>query len=199
MPPDGRQPRQGSVIDRSRAVPRQRLVNVPRAAVPEEVIKGAGGGRGAGLVELLDEALYGVDRDGSHLHFLLRARGDELAALDARQEGAVVSQHAIDAQDVCDGDAMRETASDFQEKCGGVDIVIANAGIGGPDRLGKGDLTSIARTIDVNVIMLKALIREMGLSSRDKVEVGISTSAGGMMRLRQGKLDGYIAPIVDDG
>lgn len=55
------------------------------------------------------------------------------------------------AQDVVDGAAMMDLARDFVDWAGGVDLVIANAGMGSPDSLGSGDPRPLTQLMDVNV------------------------------------------------
>ncbi len=65
------------------------------------------------------------------------------------ERGAIALPGAID---VCDGEAMQEYARQFVQVAGGVDLVIANAGIGAPDDLTSGDAASHARLFEVNVL-----------------------------------------------
>lgn len=65
-----------------------------------------------------------------------------------RASGAEVQ---IYTQDVTDGEAMRALAEDFVGWAGGADLVIANAGVGGPDSLGQGDPSGLTWMMDVNV------------------------------------------------
>jgi NADP-dependent 3-hydroxy acid dehydrogenase YdfG len=106
------------------------------------VITGATSGIGAAL------ALH-YARPGTSLGLLGRRQG-RLADVATRCEaqGASILAGPID---VCDGSAMRAYASAFLEQADGVDLVIANAGVSGPDDLGSGDPSSHARMFDVNV------------------------------------------------
>src|SRR5687767_8655988 len=106
------------------------------------VITGATSGIGRAL------ALY-YAQPGTGLGLLGR-RQDRLAEVTQRCEaqGAAVLAAPID---VCDNAAMRAYASAFLEQTGGIDLVIANAGIGGPDHLGSGDAAYHVRLFDVNV------------------------------------------------
>lgn len=56
--------------------------------------------------------------------------------------------------DVRDGSAMRDYAEQFMQQAGGIDLVIANAGMGTPDALASGDAGPHAEVIEVNVIGL---------------------------------------------
>jgi short-subunit dehydrogenase len=106
------------------------------------VITGATSGIGVAL------ALH-YARPGTSLGLLGRRQG-RLADVATRCEarGASILPGPID---ICDGAAMRAYASAFLEQADGVDLVIANAGVSGPDDLGSGDPTYHARLFDVNV------------------------------------------------
>ena len=84
---------------------------------------------------------------------LLGRRGGRLADVAQRCQGrgAAVIAESID---VCDAVAMRAYASAFLEEAGGIDLVIANAGVGGSDDLASGDSAHHARIFNVNVIGL---------------------------------------------
>lgn len=75
-------------------------------------------------------------------------RLDEVAT-ELRELGAVVHTYAVD---VCDREAMQAMAADFVERAGGVDLVIANAGVGQPDLITSGDPSHAAFVFEVNVI-----------------------------------------------
>lgn len=72
----------------------------------------------------------------------------EALAAELRQRGAQVFVYAAD---VTDPGAMRRAIDDFVERAGGVDCVIANAGIGIRDSLREGDSEAVARLMSVNV------------------------------------------------
>jgi short-subunit dehydrogenase len=81
---------------------------------------------------------------------LLGRRQDRLADVAVRCEaqGAAIVAGPID---VCDHTAMQTYAAAFLEQAGGIDLVIANAGIHGPDDLGSGDAAYHTHIFDVNV------------------------------------------------
>lgn len=106
-------------------------------------ITGASSGIGAALARAYCQ-------EGSHLALVARRREllDALAAeLEAR--GASVTVYALD---VADTPAMHAAVNDFVQRAGGVDRVIANAGIGIGDTLREGDSESVARLMHVNLI-----------------------------------------------
>jgi short-subunit dehydrogenase len=75
---------------------------------------------------------------------LLSELGQEIAGRGAR---AIV--HAVDVGDTT---GMEKAAAEFAAECGGVDLVIANAGIGIPHQTREGKSEPIARLMRVNVI-----------------------------------------------
>jgi short-subunit dehydrogenase len=80
------------------------------------------------------------------------ARRAPLLAALARGIEAKGARAIIYAVDVSDTRVMHETASAFVGECGGVDLVIANAGIGVPNTTLTGDAEPIARLMSINVI-----------------------------------------------
>ncbi len=77
-------------------------------------------------------------------------RLDEVAAA-CRASGATVHTYAVD---VVDRPAMADMARDFLAQAGGVDLVIANAGVGNPDAhsLRAGDAGPMAALFETNVV-----------------------------------------------
>jgi short-subunit dehydrogenase len=89
--------------------------------------------------------------------------GTTLGLIGRRQErlGAVAGRcQAQGAQilpaplDVRDGAALQDYAEEFVTGAGGIDVVIANAGVGEPDQLASGQAAPHARLFEVNVIGL---------------------------------------------
>lgn len=107
------------------------------------VITGTTSGIGASL------ALH-YAREGVTLGLIGRRqeRLEEMAERCAA-EGALTLPAAID---VCDAEIMQEYARQFVQEAGGVDLVIANAGIGAPDDLPSGDAAAHAHLFEVNVL-----------------------------------------------
>ncbi|MGE4427616.1 MAG: SDR family NAD(P)-dependent oxidoreductase [Solirubrobacteraceae bacterium] len=104
------------------------------------LITGAASGIGAGLARRLHTRGAHVallDRDGGRL--------EELAATLGRR----ASTHELD---VTDGEALARAAGDVAERFGGLDVAVANAGLGG----GAGSLmdgsTDVERVLDVNLM-----------------------------------------------
>lgn len=77
-------------------------------------------------------------------------RLDEVAAA-CRGKGATVHTYCVD---VVDRSAMADMAKDFLAQAGGVDLVIANAGVGTPDPLSlrEGDAGPMAALFETNVV-----------------------------------------------
>lgn len=107
-------------------------------------ITGASTGLGAGLAEH-----YG--REGAVLGIVAR-RAELLAEHRARleQRGATVHTYALDVTDTA---AMQEAARDFTHRAGGVDLVVANAGVGTKKgAILNGASEDVARTLSVNLL-----------------------------------------------
>jgi short-subunit dehydrogenase len=80
------------------------------------------------------------------------ARRSELLSELAREIEGRGARARTFALDVSDSAAMAKGATEFVDRAGGVDLVVANAGIAIPDRIRKGDSESIANLMRVNVI-----------------------------------------------
>jgi short-subunit dehydrogenase len=82
----------------------------------------------------------------------LCARRAELLAELAAEVEARGARPVVYALDVADTFAMAKAAADFVEKAGGVDLVIANAGMGIPPGILAGKSAPIERLLRVNVV-----------------------------------------------
>lgn len=107
------------------------------------VITGATSGLGAELAR--QYAANGAT------HLGLVGRREALLKEVAEACRASGAQVQVYTQDVTDGNAMVELADDFVKWAGGADLVIANAGVGGHDSLGKGDPGPLTWMMNVNV------------------------------------------------
>jgi short-subunit dehydrogenase len=96
-------------------------------------ITGASSGIGAALARRYAE-------QGATLGLVAR-RGEQLEALRASLPGA--DRHSVHALDVTDHVALHAAAADFMARHGGIDVVIANAGIS------HGTLTRLAEDLPV--------------------------------------------------
>lgn len=82
---------------------------------------------------------------------LLARRADDLAEIVKEIESGGGRAHALPA-DVTDADAVRKAAAELRAKFGPVDVLIANAGIGGSKAAGELSSEDVAKVINVNVI-----------------------------------------------
>lgn len=109
------------------------------------VITGATSGLGAELARQL-----AAEEGPVHLALTGRRQAQlEAVAAACREQGATVELYPVDVRD---GEAMKSMAEDFLAKAGGVDLVIANAGVGMPDQLEPGDPGPMADLFAINVI-----------------------------------------------
>jgi short-subunit dehydrogenase len=100
---------------------------------------------------------------GKELALYYAQRGTTLGLTGRRQERLTAVAAQCQAQgaevlaaslDVRDATAMRAYAEQFLAQTGGIDLVIANAGVGSPDDLASGDAVHHAMLFEVNVIGL---------------------------------------------
>lgn len=108
-------------------------------------ITGASSGIGAALAQ------YYAGRHGDSLHLgLVARRTGRLVSLAAslRELGSVVETYTTDVRD---GESMQEIARDFTASAGGVDLVIANAGISPGEKTGQGILAPTSDVIATNL------------------------------------------------
>jgi NADP-dependent 3-hydroxy acid dehydrogenase YdfG len=70
---------------------------------------------------------------------------------DCEAQGATAIPAALDVRDEA---AMRQYAMQFIDQAGGIDLVIANAGVGDPDHLASGSAAYHASLFEVNVLGL---------------------------------------------
>lgn len=136
------------------------------------LVTGASSGLGRGL------SLW-FARRGTRVYAAAR-RADRLAALaeEARAVGAVVEPLELD---VSDPDAVLARVRALDEACGGLDLVVANAGAGGDTDARRFDWEAARRIIDVNVhgaaATLAAVLPRMVERRRGQL-VGVSSLAG---------------------
>jgi short-subunit dehydrogenase len=84
---------------------------------------------------------------------LIGRRQDRLNTVASRCQAQGARVHAAPL-DVQEAPAMEAYAQQFVAQAGGVDVVIANAGVGEPDQLTSGKAAPLARMFAVNVIGL---------------------------------------------
>lgn len=135
-------------------------------------ITGASSGLGAGLARH-------YARPGAMLGLVARRR-ELLEALQADlvRRGATV--HVYE-QDVCDTPKMTACARDFLARAGGIDLVLANAGVGIRNSIHEGESGEVAALLQINVIgvtnTLLPFVPAM-LKQKSGTLVGMSSMAG---------------------
>jgi short-subunit dehydrogenase len=135
-------------------------------------LTGASSGIGAALA-------HRYATSGSTIGLVARRRELlESVAKDLRARGATV--HVYPA-DVADTAAMGDAARAFIGAAGGVDLVVANAGIGIKSALHEGDAASVAKLMEINVIgvtnTIVPFIPSM-LAAKSGVLAAVSSMAG---------------------
>lgn len=116
---------------------------------------GHGAPGGADRVALITGAAKGIGAETSRL---LRRRGWKLGLLDIDAEplGALGTELGADhcetaVADVTDQDSIDEAVAAVAERFGGIDAVVANAGIGSYGSAASTDPEAFARVIDINL------------------------------------------------
>lgn len=89
---------------------------------------------------------------------LLARRGSRVAALDLRPPADAEGVLGITA-DVRDQAALDSAVAEAADRYGGVDVVVANAGIGAVGTVADGDLDEWRNVLDVNVLGIVRTIR----------------------------------------
>lgn len=135
-------------------------------------ISGASSGIGAALAEKL--AAQGTE-------VILSARRRELLDELAERIRAVGGQARVQTLDVSDAEATVRVLRRLDEEVGGIDLVIANAGVGGSRRAAELEWEDCAPALSINVAgaaaSLVALLPRMVERGRGHL-VGISSLAG---------------------
>jgi NAD(P)-dependent dehydrogenase (short-subunit alcohol dehydrogenase family) len=136
-------------------------------------LTGASSGIGEGLA-------LALAKKGAALGLLARRR-DMLADLASRCEAAGGKAIAL-AYDVADPEAVHAAAETLRDHFGPIDILIANAGIGGNDEATRAyEPAAVKRIIDVNLLgaayAVHAIVQEMRERGSGQI-VGISSLAG---------------------
>lgn len=135
------------------------------------LVTGASSGLGRGL------ALW-LGRRGVRVHAAARRRSHlEELAREAREVGAQVEPLELD---VSQAQATHERVRALDEACGGLDLVVANAGVGWPTDARHFDWERARQVIDVNVLgavaTLSAVLPRMVERDRGHL-VGVSSLA----------------------
>ncbi|AXO38199.1 SDR family oxidoreductase [Micromonospora sp. B006] len=118
-------------------------------------IDGRFSGRLAGKVVLVTGAARGI---GAHTARLAAARGARLAlvGLEPARLAALAAElgpgHVWFAADVTDQAALAAAVDGTVETLGGIDAVVANAGVANRGTIAVGDVEALVRTVEVNLI-----------------------------------------------
>jgi short-subunit dehydrogenase len=133
-------------------------------------------GASTGIGEGLARRLAGP---GVTLGLVARRREllDALAA-DLREQGSTVHVHAADVSDTA---AMKTIAESFLAAAGGVDLVVANAGVGIRDGLRQGESAEVGRLMAINVVGVTGTVIPFVpamMAQRSGVLVAIGSMAG---------------------
>ncbi|MFN4120158.1 SDR family oxidoreductase [Acidovorax sp.] len=134
------------------------------------VLTGACGGLGQAIARLLI-------RQGAHVALvgLQRPVLQELAAL-------APERCAIYTPDVADSAAMQALATDWMQRCGPPDLVIANAGVaGGFDTAEADDLAVMRRMLEINLLGVATTFQPFVTAMRTRQRgalVGVASIAG---------------------
>ena len=108
-------------------------------------ITGASSGIGESLA-------YYYAKEGATVGIAAR-RDDRLKAVEekVKEYGGTPVTFQLD---VSNQEACKQAADQFIDETGGIDIVIANAGVGGTDKLSSGDATAINNILSINILFL---------------------------------------------
>ncbi|MFE9694585.1 SDR family oxidoreductase [Micromonospora sp. NPDC005806] len=112
-------------------------------------------GRLAGKVVLVTGAARGI---GEHTARLAAARGAKLAlvGLESDRLAALAAElgpgHVWFPADVTDQDALTAAAEGTVAALGGIDAVVANAGVANRGTIAVGDVEALVRTVEVNLV-----------------------------------------------
>jgi len=140
------------------------------------LITGASSGIGRAIAEHLAA-------DGTHVVLAARRRGE----LESIRAGIVDrgGQASICVLDVLDTEAVRKEVLHWDEELGGLDLVLANAGVGSNGAVKPDDFAVTERLIRINVLgALATLVAALGpMSARGAGTLGAVTSLAGMRGL----------------
>jgi short-subunit dehydrogenase len=145
-------------------------MNAP--SVSRVFLTGASSGIGAALARR-----YAVP--GATIGLVAR-RAELLSTLAGELRSRGATAHVLPG-DVSDTEGMGAAALAFLDAAGGVDLVVANAGVGIPSALDQGDAKSVARLMQINVIGVTNTIIPFipaVIAQKSGVLVAVSSMAG---------------------
>ena len=106
-----------------------------------------------GLVAVVSGGASGI---GAAVADELAARGARVAALDITPDPA--SPHRQISCDVTNTASVQAAVAEVAEAMGGIDVVVANAGIGAQGDVAANDDAEWARVLDLNVVGMARLV-----------------------------------------
>lgn len=136
-------------------------------------LTGASGGLGEGMARAFSRRGHSLVLTGRRL--------DRLDALAAELRSAGSPTVLVRALDVSDYESVPRVMREAADAAGGLDVVIANSGIGGPAPAGRGAFASARRTIETNLIGAMATVDaavEIFLAQGHGQVVGVTSVAG---------------------
>lgn len=113
-------------------------------------LTGASGGLGEGMARALAKRGYALALTGR--------RTDKLEALAEELRRAGAPAAIVLSLDVTDYASVPRVLQDAAAQLGGLDIVIANSGIGGATPVGRGDFDAARRVIETNLLGAMATV-----------------------------------------
>lgn len=136
-----------------------------------------------GLVAIVTGGASGI---GAATAALLRQRGATVAILDPEPTGAPTGVRAI-ACDVTDAAAVDRAVAQVAEECGGIDVLVNNAGIGASGDIAANGDAEWARVLDVNVVGIARVSRAALPHLKDSPHAAIvnTCSAVALVGVRQ--------------
>lgn len=136
-------------------------------------LTGASGGLGEGMARAFARR--------GHAMVLTARRTDAIEALVPHLERAGAAQVLVRRLDVTDYDSVPRVMREAADALGGLDVVIANSGVGGPTPAGRGTFAKARTMIETNLIGAIATVDaavEIFLAQGRGQVVGVTSVAG---------------------
>lgn len=135
-------------------------------------LTGASGGLGEGMSRAFAKRGYSLALTGR--------RTDKLEAIATELRSAGSARVVVHALDVTDFAAVPQVMAEAARELGGLDIVVANSGIGGSTPIGRGAFEAARRVIETNLLGAMATVDaavEMFLARGGGHVVGVTSVA----------------------